>query len=81
MPLICGLQTVSHVYYVDMCKVCLCREIHTPCSNGVLGTAVIPQAKGDFRMLIPFVFYILRKYYLNKVMFILKSIAINYFRT
>jgi hypothetical protein len=81
MPLFFDLRTVSLVYYVDMCMVCLRREFHTPCSNGVLGNAVKPEAKGDFRVAATFLFYIRRKYYLKKVVYILKSIAIKYFTT
>ena len=42
------VQKVCHIYYVDMCTVCLRGGRYKPVSNGLLVTAVLPGGKGDF---------------------------------
>jgi len=64
-----------------MYMVCLRGGRHKFCSNDLLVTAVLPGGKGDSPMAITLSLYILRIYYLKKVVYLLKSIAINYCRT
>jgi hypothetical protein len=80
LSFIVNLQKVCNIYYVHMCKVCLHGERHKSGSNDLLVTAVLAGSKGDFPMAATLSLYILRIYYLQNVVYLLKSITINYFR-
>ena len=52
-----NLHRVCHIYYADMCKVCLRGGRHKSGFNDLLVTAVLHGGKGDFPMAITLSLY------------------------